>query len=107
MNYWVHGEWLLIGKEKMAKSSGNLVPLAVLMEKGYDPLDYRYFCLGAHYRTQLAFTWESLDAARTSRQGRDGKDRPDEGSVARRTRGAVRPAPVNTWTISRLTPRMT
>jgi cysteinyl-tRNA synthetase len=69
VNYWVHGEWLLIGREKMAKSSGNLVPLAVLVEKGYDPLDYRYFCLGAHYRTQLAFTWESLDAARASRLG--------------------------------------
>jgi cysteinyl-tRNA synthetase len=69
VNYWVHGEWLLIGKEKMAKSTGNLVPLAVLLEKGYAPADYRYFCLGAHYRTQLSFTWESLDAARTSRAG--------------------------------------
>ena len=69
VNYWMHGEWLLMGKEKMAKSTGNLVPLSVLTEKGYDPLDYRYFCLGAHYRTQLAFTWESLDAARSGRLG--------------------------------------
>ncbi len=69
VNYWVHAEWLLIGKEKMAKSSGNLVPLAGLIEKGYDPLDYRFFCLGAHYRTQLSFTWEAMDAARTGRQG--------------------------------------
>jgi cysteinyl-tRNA synthetase len=68
VNYWIHGEWLLIGKEKMAKSSGNLVPLAVLVEKGYEPMDYRYFCLGAHYRTQLSFTWESMDAARAGRQ---------------------------------------
>ncbi|MGA2974469.1 MAG: cysteine--tRNA ligase [Spirochaetia bacterium] len=69
VNYWMHGEWLLIGKEKMAKSSGNLVPLSVLAEKGYDALDYRYFCLGAHYRAQLAFTWEALDAARAGRLG--------------------------------------
>lgn len=69
VNYWMHGEWLLMGKEKMAKSTGNLVPLSVLTERGYDPLDYRYFCLGAHYRTQLAFTWESLDAARSGRLG--------------------------------------
>jgi cysteinyl-tRNA synthetase len=41
----------------------------MLTERGYHPLDYRYFCLGAHYRTQLAFTWESLDAARTGRAG--------------------------------------
>jgi cysteinyl-tRNA synthetase len=69
VNYWVHAEWLLIGKEKMAKSSGNLVPLSGLIEKGYDPLDYRFFCLGAHYRTQLSFTWEAMDAARTGRLG--------------------------------------
>ena len=69
VNYWLHGEWLLLEKEKMAKSSGNFITLATLTEKGYDPLDYRYFCLGAHYRTQLAFSWESLDAARTGRQG--------------------------------------
>ena len=69
VNYWIHAEWLLIGKEKMAKSSGNLVPLAGLIEKGYDPLDYRFFCLGAHYRTQLSFTWEAMDAARTGRRG--------------------------------------
>jgi cysteinyl-tRNA synthetase len=69
VNYWIHAEWLLIGKEKMAKSTGNLVPLAGLIEKGYDPLDYRFFCLGAHYLTQLSFTWEAMDAARTGRRG--------------------------------------
>jgi cysteinyl-tRNA synthetase len=69
VNYWLHGEWLLVEKEKMAKSSGNFTTLTTLTEKGYDPLDYRYFCLGAHYRTQLAFSWESLDAAKAGRQG--------------------------------------
>jgi cysteinyl-tRNA synthetase len=69
VNVWLHGEWLLMGKDKMAKSAGNFITLSTLTEKGYDPLDFRYFCLGAHYRTQLAFTFEGLDAARTSRQG--------------------------------------
>jgi cysteinyl-tRNA synthetase len=69
VTYWVHGEWLLMGKDKMAKSTGNLVPLAALLERGYHALDYRAFCLGAHYRAQLAFSWEALDAARTGRQG--------------------------------------
>jgi cysteinyl-tRNA synthetase len=69
VNYWLHGEFLLMGKEKMAKSAGNFMTLSTLVEKGYDPLDYRYFCLGAHYRTQLAFSWESLSAARTGRLG--------------------------------------
>jgi cysteinyl-tRNA synthetase len=68
VNYWVHGEWLLMGKEKMAKSTG-FTTLATVCERGYAPLDYRYFCLGAHYRAQLAFTWEALDAARAGRLG--------------------------------------
>jgi len=69
VNYWLHGEWLLMEKEKMAKSAGNFTTLATLTDRGYDPLDYRYFCLGAHYRAQLAFGWESLEAARSGRLG--------------------------------------
>ena len=69
VSYWLHGEFLLMGRDKMAKSAGNFVTLSTITEKGYDPLDYRYFCLGAHYRTQLAFTWEALEAARTGRLG--------------------------------------
>lgn len=69
VNYWLHGEFLLMGQDKMAKSAGNFLTLSSLVEKGYDPLDYRYFCLGAHYRTQLAFSFEGLDAARTTRAG--------------------------------------
>jgi len=69
VNYWLHGEFLLMGRDKMAKSAGNFLTLSSLVEKGYHPLDFRYFCLGAHYRTQLMFTFEGLDAARTSRLG--------------------------------------
>jgi cysteinyl-tRNA synthetase len=69
VRYWLHGEWLLMDLEKMAKSKGNFITLSTLTEKGYDPLDYRYYCLGAHYRSQLAFGLEGLDAARTARQG--------------------------------------
>ena len=67
VNYWLHGEFLVMNKAKMAKSAGNFLTLAVLEEKGYDPLDYRYFCLGGHYRSQLQFSWESLDSAKTAR----------------------------------------
>jgi cysteinyl-tRNA synthetase len=69
VNYWLHGEFLLMGRDKMAKSAHNFVTLGSLMEKGYDPLDYRYFCLGGHYRAQLAFSFEGLDAARAGREG--------------------------------------
>jgi cysteinyl-tRNA synthetase len=39
-----------------------------LIDRGYDPLAYRYFCLGAHYRAKLSFSWEALDAAATALQ---------------------------------------
>lgn len=65
-NFWMHGYFLQIENAKMAKSSGEFLTLDVLIEKGFDPLEYRYFCLTAHYRSQMSFSWESLEAARTT-----------------------------------------
>ncbi|MCL2294122.1 MAG: cysteine--tRNA ligase [Spirochaetes bacterium] len=67
VNYWLHAEFLVLNKEKMAKSAGNFLTLAELVKRGYDPLDYRYFCLTGHYRSQLQFSWESLDSSRNAR----------------------------------------
>jgi cysteinyl-tRNA synthetase len=67
VNYWLHGEFLVMPSGRMGKSEGNMVTLSTLTERGYDPLDYRSFLLGAHYRTQLTFSWEALDAARSAR----------------------------------------
>jgi cysteinyl-tRNA synthetase len=67
VNFWVHGEFLIMNSGKMAKSKGNFVTLRTLEEEGFDPLDYRYFCLGGHYRSQLQFSYESLGAARAAR----------------------------------------
>lgn len=66
VNVWMHGEFLVIDKGKMAKSGENFLTLKVLADKGYDPLCYRYFCLTAHYSQQLAFSWEALDSAKNS-----------------------------------------
>ena len=66
VNYWVHGEFLILRSGKMSKSGGTFVTLQTLIDKGYDPLAYRYLCLGAHYRTQLEFSYESLDSAAKS-----------------------------------------
>ncbi len=57
----------MLNKAKMSKSSGNFLTLDRLVEQGYDPLDYRYFCLGGHYRSQLQFSFESLDGAKKAR----------------------------------------
>ncbi len=68
VNFWMHNEFLLLNKGKMAKSSGGFITLSVLLDKGYNPLDYRYFTLGGHYRSQLQFSYESLNAARKARE---------------------------------------
>lgn len=64
--FWLHHEFLLMGGVKMAKSSGGFLTLKGLLEKGYQPLVYRYLVLGAHYRTQLEFSWEAMDFAQKS-----------------------------------------
>ena len=69
VNYWCHGEFLLVNGAKMSKSKGNWVTIGQLQEHGYDALDYRYFVLGAHYRAHQNFTMRALDAARAARAG--------------------------------------
>lgn len=68
VKYWCHGEFLLNDTGKMSKSSGEFLTLSVLVSKGYDPLDYRYFCLTGHYRSQLKYSEEAMDHARAARQ---------------------------------------
>ena len=68
VNYWCHGEFLLNDKGKMSKSSGEFLTLPVVVSHGYNALDYRYFCLSGHYRTQLKFSWEALDHAKSARE---------------------------------------
>jgi cysteinyl-tRNA synthetase len=67
--FWVHGAFLNVkgsggpGHAKMAKSGDNFITVDRLVEQGYDPLAYRYLTLTAHYRSELAFSWDSLSAA--------------------------------------------
>ncbi len=68
VNYWLHNEHLLVDDKKMAKSEGTVYSLQELMDKGFDPLDLRYFFLQAHYRSQQNFTWDALTAASSARQ---------------------------------------
>lgn len=66
VNYWLHGEFLLLDKEKMAKSAGEFITLQTLIDKGFNPLAFRYLCLTTHYRSPLNFSWESLEAAQNA-----------------------------------------
>ena len=70
--FWLHGGWLLEAPDengkggKMSKSAGEFVTLDVLIQQGYSAMDYRYFCLTAHYRNYLNFSYTGLDSARDS-----------------------------------------
>ncbi|HOB63855.1 MAG: cysteine--tRNA ligase [Clostridiales bacterium] len=68
VNYWLHGEFMLVDGGKMSKSLGNTYTIAQLEEKGYSPMDFRFFCLNAHYRKKLNFTFDGMDAAKVSRE---------------------------------------
>jgi len=73
VRYWLHNEFLVMNSrggadEKMSKSSGSFITLQSLVNEGFDPLDYRYFLLGGHYRSQLQFSFESLKGAKNSRK---------------------------------------
>jgi len=63
VNYWLHGGYLLIDGKKMARREGNVYTVSDLIEKGFNPLSFRYLCFTAHYRSRLNFTWDSLTAA--------------------------------------------
>lgn len=62
---FAHNDHILVDGKKMAKSAKNFYTLADLVEKGYDPLAFRLKILQSHYRSQINFTWESLDAAQS------------------------------------------
>lgn len=61
--FWLHNEHLLVDGRKMAKSAGNFYTLKDIKSKGYDPLALRLLFLQSHYRSQMNFTWQALDAA--------------------------------------------
>jgi cysteinyl-tRNA synthetase len=90
VRYWLHGEFLLINSGKMSKSAGaageegardmgeGIEPLTTLggfltlqdlVDEGYDPLAYRYFCFTAKYRAQLNYTDEAIRAAANALAG--------------------------------------
>ena len=65
--FWMHVEFLQVDGGKMSKSLGNCYRIEELEDMGYSALDYRYFCLNAHYRKKLNFTFEVLNASKTAR----------------------------------------
>jgi cysteinyl-tRNA synthetase len=68
VRYWLHNEHLIIKGERMGKSLKNFYTMRDLVQMGYDPAVVRYLLLSTHYRKQLQFTLEGLDAAESALQ---------------------------------------
>ena len=76
VDYWLHNEFLILEGGKMSKSSGRFITLQTsipaekgfsLKDKGFEPLDYRFFLLNGHYRKQLVFSIDALESAKSGR----------------------------------------
>jgi len=64
VNYWLHNEHLLVEGKRMGKRFGNYYTLRDLLKMGHEPRAIRYLLLSTHYRQQLNFTFEGLEASK-------------------------------------------
>lgn len=60
---WVHGGFLQMSGQKMSKSARNIKRVSELADQGIDPLAFRLLCFGTRYRSEMEFSWDSLEAA--------------------------------------------
>ena len=65
VNTWIHTGMVQVNKEKMSKSLDNFFTVREVL-KAYDPESVRYFLISGHYRSQLNYSQENLDQARSS-----------------------------------------
>jgi cysteinyl-tRNA synthetase len=61
VSIWVHGGFLQVGRQKMAKSARNIYRVADLADQRIDPLAFRLLTLGTRYRSEMDFSWEALE----------------------------------------------
>jgi cysteinyl-tRNA synthetase len=66
VKYWVHGAHMLVDGQKMSKSLHNFYILAQIVDRGFEPLALRYLFLQTHYRQEMNFTFEALEAAQNA-----------------------------------------
>jgi cysteinyl-tRNA synthetase len=66
VKYWVHCRHLLVDGKKMSKRDGNFYEVQQILDKGYAPRVLRYTLMAPHYRQNMNFTFDGLDAAKQS-----------------------------------------
>lgn len=65
VNYWMHNGFVRVNEEKMSKSLGNFFTIRDVL-KEYRAEEVRFFILSSHYRSQINYSDEQLDQARSS-----------------------------------------
>ncbi|WP_111976701.1 cysteine--tRNA ligase [Algibacillus agarilyticus] len=65
VNYWLHSGMVQVDQEKMSKSLGNFFTIREVL-KQYDAETTRYFLTSGQYRSQLNYSTDNLDQARTA-----------------------------------------
>jgi cysteinyl-tRNA synthetase len=65
VNYWMHNGFVRVNEEKMSKSLGNFFTLRDV-SKNYKAEEIRYFILSSHYRSQLNYSEDQLNNARSA-----------------------------------------
>ena len=63
VHIWTHAGFLTIKGSRMGKSKENFVTIQDVLKKGYNPMSLRLLMLQSHYRSQIDFSWDLLDAA--------------------------------------------
>ncbi len=66
VRFWIHHEFLRVDGAKMSKSLGNMYTLKDLQDRGFHPLSFRYLTFQTHYRAEMNFTWEALEASQAA-----------------------------------------
>ena len=63
VSIWVHAGHLRQSGQKIAKSTGNVILVRDLVERGFDPLSFRWLCFQTQYRSEMDFTWDAMATA--------------------------------------------
>jgi len=61
--FWLHTKHLRVEGQKMSKSIGNTYTIEELLARGHKPSAVRHLLLSAHYRKELNFTFDGLEAS--------------------------------------------
>jgi cysteinyl-tRNA synthetase len=63
VSIWVHGGHQRLSGQKIAKSTGNVVRVPELEDRGIDPLSFRWLTFQTRYRSEMDFAWDAMDDA--------------------------------------------